>query len=103
MDIIDRKILQLEIEQEGIKREDDKKKLAVIKSELSELYDERDALSAVWEREKNSAERIQEIKERLEQYKLEAEREERAGNYGRVAEIRYGLIQEAEKEAKKNS
>lgn len=98
LDIIDRKILQLEIEQEGIKREDDKKKLAVIKSELSELYEERNALSAVWEREKNSAERIQEIKERLEQYKLEAEREERAGNYGRVAEIRYGLIQEEEKE-----
>ena len=98
LDILDRKILQLEIEQEGIKREDDKKKLAVIKSELSELYEERNALSAVWEREKNSAERIQEIKERLEQYKLEAEREERAGNYGRVAEIRYGLIQEEEKE-----
>ncbi|MGB1735512.1 MAG: ATP-dependent Clp protease ATP-binding subunit, partial [Schleiferiaceae bacterium] len=98
LDILDRKILQLEIEQEGIKREDDKKKLAVIKSELSELYEERDALSAVWEREKNSAERIQEIKERLEQLKLEAEREERAGNYGRVAEIRYGLMQEAEKE-----
>jgi len=98
LDILDRKILQLEIEQEGIKREDDKKKLAVIKSELSELYEERDALSAIWEREKNSAERIQEIKERLEQFKLEAEREERAGNYGRVAEIRYGLMQEAEKE-----
>lgn len=98
LDILDRKILQLEIEQEGIKREDDKKKLAVIKSELSELYEERNALSAVWEHEKNSAERIQEIKERLEQYKLEAEREERAGNYGRVAEIRYGLIQEEEKE-----
>ena len=98
LDILDRKNLQLEIEQEGIKREDDKKKLAVIKSELSELYEERNALSAVWEREKNSAERIQEIKERLEQYKLEAEREERAGNYGRVAEIRYGLIQEEEKE-----
>ncbi len=101
LDILDRKILQLEIEQEGIKREDDKKKLAVIKSELSELYEERDALSAVWEREKNSAERIQEIKERLEQFKLEAEREERAGNYGRVAEIRYGLMQEAEKELNK--
>ena len=101
LDILDRKILQLEIEQEGIKREDDKKKLAVIKSELSELYEERDALSAVWEREKNSAERIQEIKERLEQLKLEAEREERAGNYGRVAEIRYGLMQEAEKELNK--
>jgi ATP-dependent Clp protease ATP-binding subunit ClpB len=101
LDILDRKILQLEIEQEGIKREDDTKKLAVIKSELSELYEERDALSAVWEREKNSAERIQEIKERLEQLKLEAEREERAGNYGRVAEIRYGLMQEAEKELNK--
>jgi ATP-dependent Clp protease ATP-binding subunit ClpB len=101
LDILDRKILQLEIEQEGIKREDDKKKLAVIKSELSELYEERDALSAVWEREKNSAERIQEIKERLEHFKLEAEREERAGNYGRVAEIRYGLMQEADKELNK--
>ena len=101
LDILDRKILQLEIEQEGIKREDDTKKLAVIKSELSELYEERDALSAVWEREKNSAERIQDIKERLEQFKLEAEREERAGNYGRVAEIRYGLMQEAEKELNK--
>ncbi len=101
LDILDRKILQLEIEQEGIKREDDTKKLAVIKSELSELYEERDALSAVWEREKNSAERIQEIKERLEHFKLEAEREERAGNYGRVAEIRYGLMQEAEKELNK--
>lgn len=98
LDILDRKILQLEIEQEGIKREDDRKKLAVIKSELSELYEQRDALNAVWEREKNSAERIQEIKERLEQFKLEAEREERSGNYGRVAEIRYGLMQEAEKE-----
>ncbi len=98
LDILDRKILQLEIEQEGIKREEDRKKLAVIKSELSELYEQRDALNAIWEREKNSAERIQEIKERLEQFKLEAEREERAGNYGRVAEIRYGLMQEAEKE-----
>jgi ATP-dependent Clp protease ATP-binding subunit ClpB len=98
LDILDRKILQLEIEQEGIKREDDQKKLAIIKSELSELYEQRDALNAIWEREKNSAERIQEIKERLEQFKLEAEREERAGNYGRVAEIRYGLMQEAEKE-----
>src|SRR5210317_1827146 len=101
LDILDRKILQLEIEQEGIKREDDREKLAAIQSELSELYEQRDALNAVWEREKNSAERIQEIKERLEQFKLEAEREERAGNYGRVAEIRYGLMQEAEKELNK--
>ncbi|MGB1184895.1 MAG: ATP-dependent Clp protease ATP-binding subunit, partial [Schleiferiaceae bacterium] len=98
LDILDRKILQLEIEQEGIKREDDRKKLATIKAELSELYEQRDALNAVWVREKSSAERIQEIKERLEGLRLEAEKEERSGNYGRVAEIRYGLMQEAEKE-----
>ena len=98
LDILDRKILQLEIEQEGIKREDDQKKLAAIKAELSELYEQRDGLNAIWEREKNSAERIQEIKERLEGLRLEAEREERAGNYGRVAEIRYGLMQDAEHE-----
>lgn len=98
LDILDRKILQLEIEQEGIKREDDRKKLATIKAELSELYEQRDALNAVWVREKSSAERIQEIKERLEGFRLEAEKEERSGNYGRVAEIRYGLMQEAEKE-----
>ncbi len=75
LDILDRKILQLEIEQEGIKREDDKKKLAAIKSELGDLYEQRDALSAVWEGEKNRAEKIQEIKERLEQLRLEAEKE----------------------------
>ena len=98
LDILDRKILQLEIEQEGIKREDDKKKLAAIQAELSELYEQRDGLNAVWESEKSSAERIQEIKERLEQLRLEAEKEERSGNYGRVAEIRYGLMQEAERE-----
>ncbi len=98
LDILDRKILQLEIEQEGIKREDDKKKLATIKAELSELYEQRDGLNAVWAREKSSAERIQEIKERLENLRLEAEKEERSGNYGRVAEIRYGLMQEAEQE-----
>lgn len=98
LDILDRKILQLEIEQEGIKREDDRKKLATIKAELSELYEQRDALNAVWVREKSSAERIQDIKERLEGLRLEADKEERSGNYGRVAEIRYGLMQEAEKE-----
>jgi ATP-dependent Clp protease ATP-binding subunit ClpB len=98
LDILDRKILQLEIEQEGIKREDDTKKLAAIKAELSELYEQRDGLNAIWEREKGAAEHIQEIKERLEGLRLEAEREERAGNYGRVAEIRYGLMKDAEAE-----
>ena len=96
LDILDRKILQLEIEQEGIKREDDKKKLAAIKSELGELYEERDGLNAVWEREKKHADQIQETKEQLENLRSEAEREERNGNYGRVAEIRYGLMQDLE-------
>jgi len=96
LDILDRKILQLEIEQEGIKREDDKKKLAAIKSELGELYEERDGLNAVWEREKKHADQIQETKEQLENLRTEAEREERNGNYGRVAEIRYGLMQDLE-------
>jgi ATP-dependent Clp protease ATP-binding subunit ClpB len=96
LDILDRKILQLEIEQEGIKREDDKKKLATIKSELGELYEERDGLNAVWEREKKHADQIQETKEQLENLRTEAEREERNGNYGRVAEIRYGLMQDLE-------
>lgn len=98
LDIIDRKILQLEIEQEGIKREDDQKKLAAIKSELVDLYEERDGLNAIWEREKGSANKIQDIKKRIEELKLEAEREERNGNYGRVAEIRYGHLQELENE-----
>lgn len=98
LDILDRKILQLEIEQEGIKREDDQKKLAAIKSELVDLYEERDGLNAIWEREKGSANKIQDIKKRIEELKLEAEREERSGNYGRVAEIRYGHLQELEKE-----
>ncbi|MEC8458000.1 MAG: ATP-dependent chaperone ClpB [Bacteroidota bacterium] len=96
LDILDRKILQLEIEQEGIKREDDKKKLAAIKSELGELYEERDGLNAIWEREKKHADQIQETKEQLENLRTEAEREERNGNYGRVAEIRYGLMQDLE-------
>ena len=96
LDILDRKILQLEIEQEGIKREDDKKKLAAIKSDLGELYEERDGLNAVWEREKKHADQIQETKEQLENLRTEAEREERNGNYGRVAEIRYGLMQDLE-------
>lgn len=96
LDILDRRILQLEIEQEGIKREDDQKKLAAIKAELVNLYEQRDSLNAVWEREKGNANRIQELKKQIEEYKLEAEREERSGNYARVAEIRYGLLQKTE-------
>ena len=70
--------------------------MATIKSELGELYEERDGLNAVWEREKKHADQIQETKEQLENLRTEAEREERNGNYGRVAEIRYGLMQDLE-------
>lgn len=98
LDVLDRKILQLEIEQEGIKREEDHKKLALIQEELSNLREERDHLSALWNAEKNNAAAVQTLKEQIEQYRLEAEKEERGGNYARVAEIRYGLMKEAEAE-----
>ena len=96
LDEIERKIMQLEIEREAIKREKDEKKLKRIKKELAELNDIRTGLSAKWQNEKNSLEGIQKAKEEIEQLKLEAERAEREGNYERVAEIRYGKIQETE-------
>lgn len=102
IDVLDRKIMQLEIEQEAIKREDDKKKLAVIKEELANLREERNALAAKWEGEVEIVERIQKAKEDIEKFKLAAEQAERAGDYGKVAEIRYGRIQEAEKTLKES-
>lgn len=96
IDVLDRKIMQLEIEQEAIKREDDTVKLAVIREELANLRDERNTLAAQWEGEKEIVERIQQAKEDIERFKLEAEQAERAGEYGKVAEIRYGRIKEAE-------
>lgn len=96
MDILDRKIMQLEIEQEAIKRENDEKKLAFLKEELANLRDQRNALAAQWESEKSVVERIQSVKEEIENLKLEAEKAERAGDYGRVAEIRYGRMQETQ-------
>lgn len=98
IDVLDRKIMQLEIEQEAIKREDDKKKLGVIKEELANLQEERNALAARWQGEKDIVERIQKAKEDIEHFKLEADQAERAGDFGRVAEIRYGRIKEAEAE-----
>lgn len=100
IDVLDRKIMQLEIEQEAIKREDDAKKLAVIKEELANLREERGSLAAKWEGEVEIVERIQKAKEDIERFKLEADQAERAGDYGRVAELRYGRIQELELELK---
>jgi len=102
IDVLDRKIMQLEIEQEAIKREDDKKKLAFIKEELANLREERHALQAKWDGEKSVVESIQQAKEDIEEMRFEADQAERAGDYGRVAELRYGKIKEAEERLKDN-
>ena len=98
IDILDRKIIQLEIEIEAIKREEDQKKLAVLREELANLQEDRNALMAKWENEKEVVDQIQSAKEKIEQLKLEAEQAERAGDYGKVAEIRYGKIPALEKD-----
>lgn len=96
LDEIERKIRQLEIEKEAIKREKDAKKLTVIEKALSELSDQQKKLKATWELEKNLVDEIQKIKNDIETLKLEAEKLERDGDYGRVAEIRYGKLNEKE-------
>ena len=96
IDVLDRKIMQLEIEQEAIKRENDTKKLAYIREELANLHAERNSLQAKWEGEKSVVENIQQAKEQIENYKFEATQAERSGDYGRVAELRYGKIKELE-------
>ena len=98
IDILDRKVMKLEIEQEAIKRENDKKKLAVLKEELANLVEERNELQAKWETEKDVVEGIQNAKEEIERLKLEADQAERSGDYGLVAEIRYGKIKVAEEQ-----
>ncbi len=93
---IERKIRQLEIEREAIKRENDKRKLEDLGREIAELNDKRADLRAQWQSEKDVVETIQKEKEQIEQLKFEAEQAERAGDYGKVAEIRYGRMKEAE-------
>ncbi len=98
LDEIERRIMQLEIEREAIKRENDEKKLSLINEELSDLVERRDSLLAKWKSEKEVVERIQNAKEEIENLKIEAEQAERAGNFSRVAEIRYSLIKQLEAE-----
>jgi ATP-dependent Clp protease ATP-binding subunit ClpB len=98
LDEIERKIMQLEIEREAIKREKDTKKISKIKEELANLNEEKNSLSAKWQAEKNVVEGIQKAKEDLENLKYEAEQAERAGDFGKVAEIRYGKTKEAEEQ-----
>jgi ATP-dependent Clp protease ATP-binding subunit ClpB len=96
LDEIERRIMQLEIEREAIKREKDHEKLAGLGEEIANLSEERDALKAKWESERGLVEKIQQEKEQIENLKFEAEKAEREGDYGRVAEIRYGKTKEAE-------
>ena len=96
LDALDRQIKQLEIEREAIKRENDEAKLGEIKSQLAELKKKSDELNARWAKEKGYIATIQNEKAGIEQMKHEAEVAEREGNYGKVAEIRYGKIKQAE-------
>jgi len=97
LDTLERQIRQLEIEREAIKREDDEVKLKELNTEVANLAVERDTLKAKWKEEKEVVEKIQNAKAAIEQLKLEAEQAERNGEYGKVAEIRYGKIKEQEK------
>lgn len=100
LDVLERKIRQLEIEREAIKRENDQRKLEDLNKEIAELSDERSDLRAKWKGEKEVVEGIQKVKEKIEQLKFEAEQAERSGDYGKVAEIRYGKVKDAETQLK---
>lgn len=96
IDELDRKIQQLQIEKEALKREGSSKKLDDIKKELADLNEERTKLRAQWESERALIDEIQKNKDAIEQYRFEASRAERDGDYGKVAELRYGKMKEAE-------
>jgi len=98
LDVLDRKVMQLEIEIEAIKREKDETKLKSLRSDLANIKEERNDLNAKWKSEKAVVDTIQNTKLDIENYKLEAERAERDGNYGKVAELRYGKIKEAQEQ-----
>ena len=96
LDVLDRKIMQLEIEIEAIKREKDESKLKVLGMDLANLKDDRNEVFTKWKSEKEVVDNIQAVKTEIEDFKYEAERAEREGDYGKVAEIRYGKIKEAQ-------
>lgn len=96
LDVLDRKIMQLEIEIEAIKREKDEEKLKMLYVDLANLKEERNAVNAKWQSEKSVIDEVQATKEAIEKYRLEADRAGREGDYGKVAELRYGKIKEAE-------
>jgi ATP-dependent Clp protease ATP-binding subunit ClpB len=96
LDEVERKIRQLEIEREAIKREKDKVKLEDLSKKIANLQDERNVIKSRWQTEKELIENIQQAKKDIENYKIEAENAERAGEYNKVAELRYGRIKEAQ-------
>jgi len=96
LDRLERQIRQLEIEREAIKRENDEAKLKELNTEIANLSVERDTFKAKWKEEKEIVEKVQNAKASIEQLKLEAEQAERNGDYGKVAEIRYGKVKEQE-------
>ena len=95
LDVLDRKIMQLEIEIEAIKRENDTNKLKSLNTDLANFKDERNEINAKWQSEKSVVDAIQSLKTSIENYKLEADKAEREGEYGKVAELRYGKIKQA--------
>ena len=98
LDVLDRKIMQLEIEIEAIKREKDETKLKSLRSDLANIKETRNELNAKWKSEKEVVDNIQNTKQAIENYKLDAEKAEREGDYGKVAELRYGKIKEAQEQ-----
>ena len=101
VDELNRKIMQLEIEREAIKRENDTKKVASLGEDIANMSAERDEIKAKWQGEKDLVDNINNESELIENYKLEADQAERAGDYGKVAEIRYGKIKEAQDRTEK--
>ncbi|WP_019990606.1 ATP-dependent chaperone ClpB [Rudanella lutea] len=100
LDELNRRIMQLEIEREAIRRENDKDKETLLSKQIADLNEQRNALKARWETEKQSVNESRTLKEQLDTLRIEAEQAERAGDYGKVAEIRYGRIPEIENRLK---
>lgn len=100
IDDLQRRIMQLEIEREAIRRENNKERETIISRELAELTEKKSGLMAKWQSEKSVLDNVRKIKEDIDRLKLEAEQAERAGDYGKVAEIRYGKLLEAENKLK---
>ncbi len=101
LDVLDRKIMQLEIEIEAIKRENDTNKLKSLNADLADFKEERNEINAKWQSEKTIVDTIQSLKTDIENYKHEADQAERDGNYGKVAELRYGKIKDAQEQLEK--